>query len=342
MTDKRTEISSIGEFGLIDRISKKFQSSHSGTVKGVGDDAAVIQSGTGYSLLSTDMLLEGIHFDLSYFPLQHLGYKAVVVNVSDIAAMNGTPKQLTVNLGLSNRFSAEAVELLYDGLYQACQKYKVDLVGGDTTSSNSGLVISISITGEVDQKQVCYRNSAKLNDILCLSGDVGAAYIGLQILEREKQVFLTNPEMQPKLDQYSYVVERQLKPEARMDIIGDLSRLKVVPTAMIDLSDGLASDLLHICHQSRMGAKLYQDKIPIDKRTMEALLEFNIDPYTGALNGGEDYELLFAISQDDYPKIENHPDISAIGHIAQAEEGIKLVSESGSEIEIQAQGWKHF
>ncbi len=342
MTEKRTEISSLGEFGLIDRISKRFESSNSGTIKGIDDDAAVIRMGPGYSLLSTDMLLEGIHFDLSYFPLKHLGYKAVVVNVSDIAAMNGTPRQLTVNLGLSNRFSVEAVDELYDGIYQACQNYQLDLVGGDTTSSNSGLVISVSITGEVAEKQICYRSGAKQNDILCVSGDLGAAYVGLQVLEREKQVFLTDPEMQPRLERYSYIVERQLKPEARMDIIKDLDRLKVVPNAMIDLSDGLASDLIHMCHQSKLGAKLYENKIPIDNRAMDTLLEFGIEPFAGAMNGGEDYELLFAIGQDDYTKIEGHPDISAVGHLSAADEGLKLVSESGAETGIQAQGWKHF
>lgn len=340
--DKRSEISSIGEFGLIERVGAKFRNHHASVVAGIGDDAAVIDQGDHLLLLSTDMLLEGPHFDLAYVPLMHLGYKAVAVNVSDIAAMNGKPQQITVALGLSNRFSLEAIDALYDGIRAACTNYDIDLVGGDTTSSASGLVLAISITGKVDKTKVVYRHGAKVNDIICATGDLGAAYIGLQVLEREKQVFIANPDMQPQLEKYEYMVGRQLKPEARMDIVHDLEELKVVPTSMIDVSDGLASELLHLGHQSKVGIKVFEDKIPIDSATFETAVEFNIDPVTCALNGGEDYELLFTISPDDHEKLKNHPDIHFIGHVHDNPLQHVLITKGGNIVPLKAQGWDHF
>lgn len=343
MEEKRTEIGELGEFGLIDRLSEQFSLKNAGSVKGIGDDAAVIASSEGsITLLSSDMLLEGIHFDLAYVPLQHLGYKAVAVNVSDIAAMNGIPKQITVSLGLSNRFSVEAVEELYKGIKYAADAYGLDLVGGDTTSSRTGLVISVSIIGETSADKVVYRNTAQKSDILCVSGDLGAAYVGLQILEREKQEYLANPEMQPTIDQYEYVVGRQLRPKARMDIIHEFAELGIVPTSMIDLSDGLVSDLFHICKQSNLGVSLYEDKLPIDKQTFETAAEFSIDPNTCALNGGEDYELMFTLKQEDYEKIKNHEDLHTIGYMHEPEKGKVMVTRNQNVIELTAQGWQHF
>ncbi|MFY0599234.1 MAG: thiamine-phosphate kinase [Cyclobacteriaceae bacterium] len=340
--EKRTEIGELGEFGLIDKLAQKANTYHAETLVGIGDDAAVCKIGDELTLTTTDMLLEGVHFDLSYAPLAHIGYKAVSVNVSDIAAMNGVPKQITVGLGLSNRFSVEAVEALYEGIYAACEDYKVDLVGGDTTSSQSGLVISVTAIGTVSEAKVAYRNAAQDKDILCVTGDLGGAYIGLQVLNREKQEFVANPNMQPKLEKYPYTVGRQLKPKARMDVIHELGELGVKPTSMIDVSDGLASDLFHICKQSGLGAAVYEDKIPIDKETYETAAEFSIDPNTCALNGGEDYELLFTISQDDFEKIKNHPDIHTIGYMHGAEKGKVMVTRNNNTIPLVAQGWKHF
>ena len=338
----RTEISSIGEFGLIERISKEFNLSNPSTRLGIGDDAAVIQSGSEYLLLSKDLLLEGIHFDLSYVPLQHLGYKAIACNVSDIAAMNGKPSQVAIGLALTNRFSVEVVDVIYQGIKAACDNYKVDLVGGDTTASPYGLVISVSILGTVGPNKIAYRSGAKDNDIICVTGDLGGAYMGLQILEREKAVYKSNPEMQPDLQQYEYIVKRQLKPEARMDIIFELEDAGVVPTSMIDISDGLASELMHISKNSNVGVKVLEDKIPIDNQTFETALEFKLDPITCALNGGEDYELLFTIDQKDFEKIKNHPDIHFIGHIhANASQNV-LITKQGSVVPIKAQGWDHF
>jgi thiamine-monophosphate kinase len=294
MSDSRTEISQLGEFGLIDRINKKFSLDNATSLKGIGDDAAVVGSGEEAILISTDMLVEGIHFDLSYTPLQHLGYKAIAVNVSDIAAMNGRAEQITVSIALSNRFSLEAVDALYEGIHAACKAYKVDLIGGDTTSSRSGLVISITAIGRSKKDTIAYRSGAKTGDIICVTGDLGAAFLGLQVLEREKEVYMSNPEMQPGLEKYEYMVGRQLKPEARMDIIHELAELNVVPTAMIDISDGLASELMHIATQSGVGVRIFEDKLPIETFAYEtAAVEFKIDPVTCALNGGEDYELLF-------------------------------------------------
>lgn len=340
--EERTEIGELGEFGLINQIRKDFKTTNSSTLLGIGDDAAVIENGKQLSLLSTDMLIEGVHFDLSYVPLMHLGYKAIAVNVSDIAAMNGIPQQVTVSLGLSNRFSVEAVKELYKGISSACEAYKVDLVGGDTTSSGAGLVISVSVLGVAEKDRIAYRNGAKKGDIICATGDLGAAFIGLQVLEREKQVYLENQEMQPQLDQFEYVVGRQLKPEARMDIIHELRELKIVPTSMIDLSDGLASDLKHICYESNCGAIIYEDKLPIDKSTYDTAVEFNLDPITCTLNGGEDYELLFTITQKDYDKLEKHADIHFIGYIDESGTGVNLITKSGNTVEVEAQGWVHF
>lgn len=340
--EKRTEISEIGEFGLIDRLAKGVEQQNKETIKGIGDDAAVFDMGDELLLTSSDMLLEGVHFDLSYMPLQHLGYKSIAVNVSDIAAMNGVPKQVTVNLGLSNRFSVEAIELIYEGIKAACKEYKVDLVGGDTTSSQSGLIISVTVLGVSTKEKVAYRNGAKENDILCVTGDLGGAFVGLQVLEREKQEFLVNPEMQPQLDKYEYIVGRQLRPKARMDIIHEFNDLDIKPTSMIDISDGLASESFHLCKESNLGVAIYEDKLPIEKQTYETAAEFSIDPNACALNGGEDYELLFTIGQDDFEKIKNHADIHTIGYMQASQKGRTFVTRNQNVVELQAQGWKHF
>lgn len=340
--ESRTEIGEIGEFGLIDRLAGNVEFHNKETLKGIGDDAAVFDTGSELLLTSTDMLLEGVHFDLSYMPLQHLGYKAIAVNVSDIAAMNGIPKQVTVSLGLSNRFSVEAVEVIYEGIRAACKEYNVDLVGGDTTSSQSGLIISVTAIGTTTKEKIVYRNGAKENDILCVTGDLGGAFVGLQVLEREKQEFLVNPEMQPQLDKYEYVVGRQLRPKARMDIIHEFNDLGIKPSSMIDISDGLASEAFHLCKQSGLGVAIYEDKLPIEKQSYETSAEFSIDPNACALNGGEDYELLFTIGQDDFEKIKNHSDIHTIGYMQAAKKGRTFVTRNQNVVELQAQGWKHF
>ncbi len=340
---KRTELKELGEFGLIERLNRDTLIQQKSTIKGIGDDAAVLDyGGEDYTLVSTDLLVEGVHFDLSYFPLKHLGYKAVAVNVSDIAAMNGTPSQITVGIALSNRFSVEAVEELYQGMYLACENYGVDLVGGDTTSSLSGLMISVTALGSVPKQEIAYRSGAKKGDILCVTGDLGAAYLGLQALIREKEVFLANPEMQPELTGLDYIVAKQLRPDARTNIIHELRELALVPSSMIDVSDGLASELLHLCKNSEVGAFVFEDKIPIDKLSYETAISFNLVPTTCALNGGEDYELLFTISQPEYEKIKLHPGISTIGYIVDKSEGLWLKTRGGSEVKITAQGWTHF
>ncbi|MEM6643099.1 MAG: thiamine-phosphate kinase [Bacteroidota bacterium] len=339
---KRTEIGEIGEFGLIDKLAANAASHHKSTLKGIGDDAAVFDFGVDVLLSSSDMLMEGVHFDLSYMPLQHLGYKAIAVNVSDIAAMNGLPRQVLVSIGLSNRFSVEAVEMIYQGINSACKAYEVDLVGGDTTTSQAGLVISVTVLGTGQKDEIVYRSGAFENDILCVSGDLGGAFVGLQVLEREKQEFLANPEMQPKLEGYDYVVGRQLRPKARMDLIHEFKDLDVKPTAMIDISDGLASEAFHLCKQSGLGVAIYEDKLPIEKQTYETAAEFSIDPNACALNGGEDYELLFTIGQDDFEKIKNHSDIHTIGYMQAASKGRSFVTRNQNSVELQAQGWKHF
>lgn len=340
MSDKRTELNDIGEFGLIDRINQNNVIRNASTIKGIGDDAAIVRP-AGEMVISTDMLMEGVHFDLSYTPLQHLGFKAVAVNVSDIAAMNAIPSQITVSIGISNRFSLEAIDALYEGIHAACEEYKVDLVGGDTSSSASGLVISITAIGMVDKSRLSLRGGAKKGDILCTTGDLGAAYVGLQVLEREKQVFLSNPDMQPELDKYQYIVQRQLKPSARMDVIHELADLGIVPTSMIDISDGLASEILHLQQNSSLGFRIYEDKLPIDKMTYDTAVEFNLDPITCVLNGGEDYELLFTIPQDDYEKVKNHPDIHFIGYAMDSNEDSHLVTKNQNMVTLKAQGFNH-
>lgn len=339
---ERTNIESLGEFGLIDHLTKNVKITHTSTTKGIGDDAAVLDFGGKKTLISTDMLLEGIHFDLAYTPLKHLGYKAIQVNLSDIYAMNGTATQVTVSLGLSSKFPLEAVEELYEGIYLACEKYKIDLVGGDTTSSKQGLVISVTSIGYADEQDVVYRNTAGEGDLICVSGDLGGAYTGLQLLEREKLVYIENPNIQPDLEGKDYIIERQLKPEARQDIVELLRDIKIKPTAMIDISDGLASEILHICRQSNKGCNLYEDKIPLDPMTYETAREFNLDPTVCALSGGEDYELLFTIKQADYEKIKLQMDITIIGHITEPSAGCNLVTKSGVVHALKAQGWNAF
>ncbi len=343
MSENRSEINNLGEFGLIDRIGSNITLHNPASVKGIGDDAAVIDAGEDYVLVSTDMLAENIHFDLAYMPLQHLGYKAVSVNVSDIAAMNGKAEQIVVSLALSNRFSVEAVDALYEGIRSACEHYQVDLVGGDTTSSRSGLVISITVIGRVKKENVVYRSGAKPNDIICVTGDLGAAFMGLQILEREKEVFQTDPNMQPSLEKYEYLVSRQLKSLARTDIVFELEELGIKPTSMIDVSDGLASELFHLSKNSGVGIRIYEDKIPVDEATFNtAAMEFKIDPITAALNGGEDYELLFTISQDDFEKVKNHADIHMIGYVHDKKDERIMITKQGNVVPLQAQGWNHF
>lgn len=337
-----TTLSQLGEFGLIDLINKSVELTESSTIKGIGDDAAVLDFSNKQTLISTDLLLEGIHFDLRYVPLKHLGYKAVQVNLSDICAMNGTASQITFSIGLSSKFPLEAVEELYEGALLACKKYKVDLIGGDTSASKQGLVISVTSIGYADADEVVYRNGAQDGDLICVSGDLGGAYVGLQLLEREKQIFLENPAIQPDLEGKDYIVERQLKPEARKDIVELLRDNKIKPTAMIDVSDGLASEIFHICKQSDKGCRLYEDKIPIDPMTYDTARDFGLDPTVCALSGGEDYELLFTIPQDVYDQVKGLLEISVIGHITQASAGCKLITKSGNEHDIKAQGWKAF
>jgi thiamine-monophosphate kinase len=334
-----TPLSALGEFGLIDRLTGNIRIHHSETLKGVGDDAAVIDAGGKVILLSTDLLVEGIHFDLTYTPLKHLGYKAAVVNISDIAAMNGIPRQLTCSVAVSSRFPAEALDELYAGLLLACEKYRIDLVGGDTSSSVKGMMISVSILGEAKKEEVVYRNGAKTGDLLCVTGDLGSAYIGLLILEREKSVFRVNPDMQPELGGYAYQVGRQLRPEARTDIRNLLAGAGIRPTSMIDISDGLASEILHICRQSGVGCRLFEEKIPIVEQTCELSKEFRIIPSVAALSGGEDYELLFTIGQADYEKIRDVGGISVIGHMTAPGEGKVMITPDGRQIPITAQGW---
>lgn len=342
MAEKRLEIKQLGEFGLIERIRSNFSVNHPNSVFGIGDDAAVLEAGEEFILLSTDMLVEGIHFDLTYTPIHHLGYKAVAVNVSDIAAMNGKAEQITVSIALSNRFSVEAIDALYEGVKAACVNYKIDLIGGDTTSSASGLIISVSAVGRVAKDKVVYRKGASEHDILCVTGDLGGAFMGLQVLEREKQVFLSNPEMQPGLEKYDYIVGRQLKPEARAEIIYDLEEFGIVPTSMIDVSDGLASELMHLSKESNVGVRIYEDKVPIDELTFQTAVEFKLDPITCALNGGEDYELLFTIRKADQEKIKNHPDIHMIGYIHPRTDQNVMVTKQGNLVPLRAQGWDHF
>ncbi|WP_346882407.1 thiamine-phosphate kinase [uncultured Algibacter sp.] len=337
-----TKISDLGEFGLIDHLTKNFKITQSSTIKGIGDDAAVLNFDDKQIVVTTDLLVEGVHFDLSYMPLKHLGYKAVVVNLSDVYAMNAKATQVTVSIAVSNRFPLEALEDLYAGIETAANIYNIDVIGGDTTSSNTGLLISVTAIGEVNANEEIYRTGAKPDNLLVVSGDLGAAYMGLQVLEREKAVFKVNPNSQPDLEPYNYIVERQLKPEARKDIITLLKDLEVKPTSMIDISDGLSSEIIHLCKQSDVGCDLYEDKIPLDPQVISTCEEFNIDSTTVALNGGEDYELLFTVSQADFPKIKANPNLSIIGYMKEAKEGMHLVTRADSRIPLKAQGWKNF
>lgn len=338
----RTEIADLGEFGLIDHLLEDNIIRRSTTITGPGDDAAVLNIGGTATCISTDLLVEGIHFDLMYVPLKHLGYKAVAVNVSDICAMNALPTQITVSIAISNRFSVEALEELYEGVYAACKFYNVDLVGGDTTSSMGGLTISVTAVGIGEKERLTYRSGAQEGDFLCVSGHLGGAYLGLQILEREKQLYLDNPDVVPDLEGQSYVVGRQLKPEARLDVVHLLKKAQVIPTAMMDLSDGLASDLFHMCKASQKGAVVFEEQVPIHNEAKMLALKFNLDPITPALNGGEDYELLFSVSKDDFEKIRVLPDLYIIGEISSPDKGIQLRTEAGNYKPLTAQGWTHF
>jgi thiamine-monophosphate kinase len=334
-----TPLSELGEFGLIDHLSQQIKLIDPGTIKGIGDDAAVLDYVEKQIVVTTDLLMEGIHFDLIYTPLRHLGYKAVVVNLSDVYAMNAKPRHITVSLAISAKFSVEAVDELYSGILLACEKYGVDLVGGDTSASLTGMTISVTALGEVEKENVVYRNTAGVNDLICVSGNLGAAYMGLQLLEREKKIFLENKELQPDFSGRDYILERQLKPEARKDIIALFKENNIKPTSMIDISDGLSSEIIHICKKSQVGCKIFHEKIPVDTETALMAEEFNMDPITCALNGGEDYELLFTMALTDYDKIKEFKDVSIIGHITHQDEGINLVSSEGVEIPIVAQGW---
>ncbi len=339
---EKTNLNEIGEFGLINHLTQAVELTQKSTVKGIGDDAAVLDFNNKKTLISTDLLLENVHFDLRYVPLKHLGYKAIQVNLSDIYAMNGIASQVTISIGLSSKFPLEAVEEIYEGALLACQNYNVDLVGGDTSTSTQGLVISVTSIGYADTERIAYRSAAKEGDLICVSGDLGAAYVGLQLLEREKQIYLENPNIQPDLEGKDYIIERQLKPEARKDIVDLLASIDVIPHAMIDVSDGLASEILHICRESNVGCKLYEEKIPIDPMTYDTAREFGLDPTVCALSGGEDYELLFTVPQSDFEKIKNNMDISIIGHITEPSEGCMMISKSGNVYEIKAQGWNAF
>ncbi|MGY3054471.1 thiamine-monophosphate kinase [Pedobacter sp. UYEF25] len=339
---EKTEINQLGEFGLIKHLTSRFTIKNSESVKGIGDDAAVLDAKGKQVLISTDLLLEGIHFDLAYVPLIHLGYKAVQVNLSDIYAMNGMASSITVSIGLSSKFPLEAVEEIYKGIELACNRFNIDLIGGDTSSSKQGLIISVTSIGYVDVDKVVYRSGANENDLLCVSGDLGGAYVGLQILEREKSIYLENPQIQPDLEGKDYIIERQLKPEARKDVIALLEDLNIKPTSMIDVSDGLASEILHLATQSDKGFTIYEDKIPLDPMTYETARELGLDPTVCALSGGEDYELLFTISQNDYNKLKNDVDVTVIGHVTDKNSGCKMVSKSNQVHELTAQGWNAF
>ena len=340
--DQQTPLSDLGEFALIDHLTKHFKVGQASTVTSIGDDAAVLEFKDKQIVVSTDLLIEGIHFDLSYMPLEHLGYKAVVVNLSDVCAMNAVASQITVSIAVSNRFPLEALEALYSGIHKAAKYYNVDVVGGDTTSSTRGMIISVTAIGSASKERIVRRSGAKPNDLLVVTGDLGGAYLGLQVLEREKEVFKVNPNNQPDLEPYTYLVERQLKPEARTDIISLLDSLEVLPTSMIDISDGLSSEVLHLCKSSKVGCDLYEDKIPLDPQMMTTCEEFNVDSTTIAINGGEDYELLFTIDQSDFDKIKGNPNLTVIGFIKEQSDGAHLVTRSETRVPIEAKGWKSF
>jgi thiamine-monophosphate kinase len=341
MSNERTEISSLGEFGLIEHLTKNIELQNASSLLGVGDDAAVIDHFGKQTVVTTDLLVEGVHFDLTYTPLKHLGYKSVIVNLSDIYAMNAIPTQIVISIGISNRFSVEAVNEIYEGIYAACDKYGVDLVGGDTTSSQKGLIISITAIGEVAPDQFVKRSTAQKGDLLCVSGDLGGAYIGLLFLEREKKIFIESPGVQPDLEGEAYVVGKLLKPEARKDIIEFLAKENIQPTAMMDISDGLSSEILHICKQSNLGCVLYEEKIPVADATRNAAFKFELDPTACALSGGEDYELLFTIPQSEYDKLVLNEQISVVGYMTEPEQGAHIITKGGSKHAITAQGWNH-
>ncbi len=340
--ENRTEISSLGEFGLIEHLTKNFEIRNASTIVSVGDDAAVIDHFGKQTVVTTDLLLEGVHFDLMYTPLKHLGYKAVVVNLSDVYAMNAIPTHITMSLGISNRFSVEALNEFYEGAYLACEKYNVDLVGGDTSASHKGFVISVTAIGEVAPNKFVKRSTAQKGDLICVSGDLGAAFLGLTILEREKKIYLENPQVQPDLEQEDYIIGRILKPEARNDLISFFEENDIIPTAMMDVSDGLSSDVLHICRQSNLGCRVYEEKLPIAEQSRKAAFKFGLDPTVCALNGGEDYELLFTLKQEDYEKITLNEEISVIGYMSEAAEGTKIITKAGNTFDITAQGWNAF
>ena len=342
MSEERTEVASLGEFGLIDHLTRNNETRQASTILSIGDDAAVIDQFGKQTVISSDMLIEGVHFDLMYTPLKHLGYKAVAVNLSDICAMNATPTHITLNIGISNRFSVEALDEFYEGVYIACNHYNVDLIGGDTVSSQKGLLISNTAIGEVTPDTFVTRSGAQAKDLLCVSGDLGGAYLGLQLFEREKKIFLENPGIQPDLEGRAYVTGRLLKPEARVDIIEWLAENDVKPTAMMDISDGLSSEILHICKQSNVGCVLYEDKIPFHDETKEVAYKFEVDPTACALSGGEDYELLFTIKQEDYDKLRMQEKISVIGYMTEPSEGKYILTRKGNKHDLTAQGWVAF
>ena len=339
--ENRTEISSIGEFGLIEHLTKNIELQNASSIVGVGDDAAVIDHFGKQTVITTDLLIEGVHFDLMYTPLKHLGYKSVIVNLSDVYAMNATPTQITMSVGISNRISLEAIDEFYEGVYAACEKYGVDLIGGDTASSQKGFIISVTAIGEVTPEKFVKRSTAQKGDLICVSGDLGGAYIGLLFLEREKKIFMENPSIQPDLEGEAYVVGRLLKPEARKNIIEFLETQSITPTAMMDISDGLSSEILHICKQSNLGCILYEEKIPVAEETKNAAFKFEIDPTACALSGGEDYELLFTIPQSDHDKIVLNEEISVIGYMTGADQGVNIITKGGSKHPLTAQGWNH-
>jgi thiamine-monophosphate kinase len=342
MENSRTEISSLGEFGLIKHLTKNIELQNASTIVGVGDDAAIIDHFGKQTVITTDLLIEGIHFDLMYTPLRHLGYKSVVVNLSDVYAMNATPTQITLSIGFSNRFSLEALDEFYEGVYTACRNYGVDLIGGDTSSSQKGFIISITALGEVSPGKYVQRSTAKPGDLICCSGDLGGAYLGLLFLEREKRIFLENPQVQPDLEGEDYVIGRLLKPEARRDIIDFFEASNILPTSMMDISDGLSSEILHICEQSGLGCRLYEEKLPIDEATRKAAFKFEMDPTACALSGGEDYELLFTLPQSEHEKLVLNEQISVIGYMTEASEGAKVITRGGNVHNITAQGWNAF
>jgi thiamine-monophosphate kinase len=341
MSNERTEISSLGEFGLIDHLTKNIELQNVSSILGVGDDAAVIDHFGKQTVVTTDLLIEGVHFDLTYTPLRHLGYKSVIVNLSDIYAMNATPTQITLSLGFSNRFSVEALDEFYEGVYAACDKYGVDLIGGDTTSSQKGFIISVTAIGEVAPDTFVKRSTAQKGDLLCVSGDLGAAYVGLLFLEREKKIYMESPGIQPDLEGESYVIGKLLKPEARKDIVDFFAKEEIIPTAMMDISDGLSSEILHICKQSNLGCVLYEEKIPVADEMKKAAFKFEIDPTACALSGGEDYELLFTLPQSEYDKLVLNEQISVVGYMTDAEEGAHIITKGGSKHTITSQGWNH-